>query len=384
MKMPDRSYLTQDQFDRMETLREKYPMFYNVADDLKAHPDCIVILVQGGRGTGKTYSALEYMLAYGEKFTFMKRTNKDVNLMCGSLKAKKDQDERFRAADLSPFKSINRDIGCNIKAFQIFDGFGGFWLCTHDDEPIGDPIGYIVSFNIISKIRGFDLSDCDYIIFDEFVPKSYERINRNEGIELLDFYLTVERANNLIYGKALKMILLSNADTISCPVTTELELVDTLAQMQADKESEKELSDRSIFIRRIPDISGFREAAEKNPIYKVTAGTKWKQMSLENDYAYNDFTNVKRVSLKGKRCIFKVKYRENVYYCYVGESGYYMTYTKSEHYDFCYDLNTENDQKLFYYDQVQDLQSECIEGRVAFQTFQMYDLISNYKSIYKV
>ena len=41
--------------------------------------------------------------------------------------------------------------------------------------------------------KGFDLSECDYLIFDEFIPKRHERLNRNEGDQLMDIYMTVSR-----------------------------------------------------------------------------------------------------------------------------------------------------------------------------------------------
>lgn len=357
-------------------------IFYDIGHDLAMYPEAAIFIIIGGRSTGKTYSTLKYVYEHNEKFVFIKRTNIDVKLMA-PVKAGKN-DKGGMSYDMSPFKSINNDIGSNVRAFRIMDGFAGFWECDSDNNPLGDPIGYILSFNSIQKVKGFDLSDCNYIIFDEFIPLPYERVNRNEGMELLDLYRTVGRANNIKYGKILKLICLANATTVSCPVLNELELTDVLVDMKSYGKHELYLAGRGIFIRQVEDINGFREKEQQNPIYKAMHGTKWERMSLDNDFAYNDFTNVKRMSLKNMRCYIKIVHKQKEWYIYIGDSGAYMTYRKSNTYIFFFDLNKENDQKKFYLDYIWDLRSRCVDGNMKFETYEMYDLIINYKDFYKV
>lgn len=358
-------------------------IFYNIGADLEKNPDCAVFIVLGGRSTGKTYSTLKYCYERGEKFVFVKRTNADIKLLAARTIGKHSAGDSFDF-DLSPFKSINADTGSNVKAFRIRDGLGGFWNCGDDGEPVGGPVGYILSLNAINKFKGFDLSDCNYIIFDEFIPLQYERVDRNEGLALMDLYRTVGRANNIKHGTVLKLICLANSTTVSCPVLNELELSDVLIDMKKNNESARKLDERAIFIRLVPDINGFREQEAKNPIYKAMAGTQWARMSLENDFAYNDFSNVSRQTLKRTRCILHVKHKQKDYYIYAGEDYYYMTYTKSNKAVLEYDLNRENDQKRFYLDECLDLRNRCIDGQMKFETYEMYDLIINYKDFYKV
>lgn len=361
----------------------KNDIFYDIKDDLLKYPGCALFFIMGGRGTGKTYSTLKYVYEEKKKFIFLKRTNRDVDLLCNSLK--KNKIDIIGDIDISPFKSINRDIGSNVRAFKIYDGFGGFWNCNTDNEPFGDCIGYIISFSMISKFKGFDLSDCEYIIFDEFIPLPYERINRNEGIALADLYRTVGRANNILNNKVLKLICLANATEISCPILNTFEVTDDIVNMRASGESELYLKERSIFIKLIPDINGFRELEEKNPIYKAMKNTKWAKMSLDNDFAYNDFSNVRKSSLKNMSCITRVKYNQKDFYIYLNYDGhYYMTFSKSNHYDEYYDLNRENDQKRFYYNEVIDLQNICIENMMNFESYEMYDIIMNYRDFFKI
>lgn len=359
---------------------EEESIFYDIRKDLEKYPDAAILIIVGGRGTGKTYSTLRFVYEEKHRFIFMKRTNADVDLMCERLNNK---DKEF-TIDISPFKSLNRDFNWNVRAYKMFNGFGGFWNCTPDGEPVGDPVGYILSFNAISKFKGYDLSDCDYIIFDEFIPLPYERVNRHEGIELMDLYRTVGRAGNILTGKILKLICLANATTVSCPVLNDLELADVMVDMGTKNENVRYLEDRGILIHKIEDINGFREQEAKNPIYKAMRGTKWAKMSLDNDFAYNDFSAVGRMSLKGMKCLLLVHRGQRTYYIYVGDAGYYMTYRKSNNFVYYYDLDRENDQKRFYVDECIDLRQECIDGRMRFETYEMYDLIVNYKDFYKV
>ncbi|MBR5004524.1 MAG: hypothetical protein IKY14_03575, partial [Erysipelotrichaceae bacterium] len=51
---------------------------------------------------------------------------------------------------------------------------------------------------------------------------------------------------------------------------------------------------------------------------------------------------------------------------------------------FDYDLNRENEQKLFYINHQIDLRDECINEKMKFQKYSMYDLIINYTKIFNI
>lgn len=353
-------------------------VFYDICDDLQAFPRAVIYIVMGGRNTGKTYSALRYCYENNLKFLFLKRSKVDVNLLCAGAK---DENVLF---DVSPFKSLNRDYGWNVGAVKIFDGIGAFYNRDEDNNPNGAPVGYIVALHSVSKIKGFDLSDCSVIIFDEFVPLPYEIVERREGLALLDLYKTVGRANFITKGETLKLICLSNSTTVICPVLSELEITDNLVDMKAAGLDHEYLEDRNIFLRLVPDINGFREKEAEEPIYKAMRGTKWEKMSLYNEFAFNDFSNVHKTSLKGYRCILKIIYKESEWYLYVSDKGYYLTKSRSNQYRAVYDLNLDNDYKRFYTDYDIDLRFECINNRMIFEKYEMYDVIVNYKSYFKV
>ena len=134
--------------------------YYTIADDLEIYPDAWAVFAWSGRSTGKTYSTLKYMLDRDARFIFLKRTVEDVKLML-SGSGKIGSKISIFGADMSPFKALNRDTGENVRAFSIYKGYlGGFWRCDDQNQPVGDPIGYVIALSSIAKVKGFDLSDC--------------------------------------------------------------------------------------------------------------------------------------------------------------------------------------------------------------------------------
>ena len=366
----------------MSKIKNNY--YYNIKTDLCAYPDAWCYIVVGGRNTGKTYSTLLNCLKEKKKFVFVKRTNEDVKLICAGS-GKLGSKMASYGVDLSPFKSINRDQKTNIKAFSIFDGLGGFWKCDFEEnEPIGDPIGYIISLNAVTKVKGFDLSECDYLIFDEFIPQPWERVSRKEGEMVLDLYKTISRAREHLDRQPLKLICLANATSVSNPITNILEVTDLLVEMEMIYADVRYLEDRQILVHVIKDSPEFYEKEVNSPIYKAMAGTQWAQMALDNKFAYNDTSNVQHINLKQYQCLLKLRYKQHDYYVYFKEGEYYMTESRSMHYTYEYDLNKENDQKRFWLENGIDLRCECINGNRRFDTYTMYDIIVNYKKFFQI
>ena len=111
-------------------------------------------------------------------------------------------------------------------------------------------------------------------------------------------------------------------------------------------------------------------------------GTSWAKKAYEGLFTNNDFSNVKKLSLKKMVPYIRLSYRNNQYYIYSREDGmFYMTYSPAP----CpirYDLNKENDQKYFYGAELFDLQEACIEDRMKFEKYSMYELVINYKKYF--
>ena len=359
-------------------MNNKY--YYDVKEDLLKYPDAWAVFAWSGRNTGKTYSTLCYMLEQKVKFIFLKRTIEDVKLILsgsGKVGSKLSQ----YGADMSPFKAINRDRGTNIRAFGIYKGYlGGIWECNEKNEAEGEPIGYILSLNAISKVKGFDLSDCDYIIFDEFIPSPWERVDRQEGKQLLDLYMTVSRDREHRGRAPLKLIGLANPTEINCPIFQELEIADSAAEMTRNGEEYR--YERGILLHEIKMPEDFRQTEEGMAALQAMAGTAWHDMTTGEGFVYNDMEMVKRLRLKGYRCIVEVIYRRHTWYIYQSGAQYYVCRSRGTPRDGSYNLNMDQDIRRFYQEVQIDLKDDYISGCVAFETYTMFDVLINYKKFF--
>lgn len=359
------------------------PIYYDIRTDLEKYPDAWLYLVWSKRGPGKTYSTLRMMVEDHIKFVYIKRTIEDVNMLCSGLqKYNKD-------VDFSPFVPLNRDFGWNIKTISIDrGGLAAFYNCTISEEdglpvPYGEPLGYVIAATAATKFKGFDMSDCDYMIYDEFIPRKWERVNRREGDQILDLYLTISR-DRLKRGKSeLKLIGLANATDISNPFFYTMDLIDNAAEMQIKNIEYQYDEYKGIMLHKISADFDKDTEQKKSGIERAMEGTQFGEMAFGGSFGYNDFSAVKRMQMKGMKPVTRFNYRRKHYYIYMKEGQYYVT--KSAHSSgYEYNIDSETEQKRFYYDYVLDIRNEAIDGKVAFETYTMYDLIMNYTKIFKI
>ena len=355
--------------------------FYNIADDLAAYPDAWAYVIIGGRNTGKTYSTLTHYYDEEKKIIFVKRTNEDIDTLTSGNKLGQKGTEYD--LDISPYADINIDRGTEVKAFKVRAGLGAFYN-TVDNEAKGSPIGFLASLSRVSRIKGFGgLQICSAMVFDEFIPQPWDRVDKKEGDQLMELYKTVARAKFIKYGEELKLILLANAVNIWNPTCETLELVDIISNMCAKHQETCYLEEQKIFIRILETPPEILEKEKQSGIYKTMKNTAWGRMAFGNEFAYNDFSQIRKVPLKGYRPLVSIVYKNKTWYIYNNEDTFYMTNSLARNVK-QYDLNRESDQKAFFYDQVIDLQTYTIERRMWYEDYTMYDAIVNYKKRFKV
>ena len=354
---------------------------YNVENDIRDYPDAWCYCIVGGRNTGKTYSGLAYHLNHNKKHVFVKRTAKDVDLLCaGNTLGNKSADYEV---DLSPYKSINRDFNTDIKAYKIKDGLGAFYDRDEEGNASGSPYGYLLALSAIAKFKGFDLSECDSIIFDEFIPQPTEVTRRSEGEAVMELYKTVSRDRTLRGSDELKLFLFANAVNVFNYTCEVLELTDIIAEMSMTQTEIMYLEDRGIFIRILKTPEEIMAAEQKTGIYRAMHGTAWGRMAFGNEFAYNDFSNIKKLPLNGYKPMIKLYNKGKEFYIYNKDSYYYMCTSKAKC-PISYNLDKEMGRMAFYYDYAIDLLNACIEGRMRFQKYSMYDMIVNYKKRFNI
>lgn len=258
-------------------------------------------LVVGGRGTGKTYTSLDYVLENAIKFMFMRRTQAQADLI--------------NKPEFSPFKALCRDKNIDIITKPLTKYNAGFYM---EDE--NTPIGYTAALSTISNIRGFDASDVELLIYDEFIPERHERPIKNEGAAFLNAYETINRNRELKGEKPLQVLCLANANDISNPIFMELGLVSKAEKMLR---TGKEISvdhnrGIAIFMLNASPVSSLKS---KTALYKLTRGSEFEKMSIYNDFADVDYSNIiKRPLIEyipvvevGEICIYRHKNNNKLY-----------------------------------------------------------------------
>lgn len=352
--------------------------YYHFKKDLESYPDAGIIAVWSRRGPGKTYSFLRYCIDNDIFFIYMKRTNKDVELICTGA------ENPVLEQDYDPFVPLCRDFGWNIKPKLIKDGQGAFYE-FEDNKPKGKPLGLIISLAAIKSIKGADFSKASFICIDEFIPQSFEIVRKKEGSALASFYMTVAR-DKVKRGQRLQLIMFANAEEISTPITNEFELVDDMAELSFSGRSHYFIKDRGILLHHITQKEIPLTKEELNdPFFKAMKGTAWAQQAYFGEFANNDFSNVVKMTIKNMRCLIRVLYKNKYFYIYFrpDDGMYYMCSSKGP-FIYDYDLTKENHQKLFWIEHGQELRVECITDHMKFEKYSMYDLIVNYKKFFDI
>lgn len=354
-------------------------IYYDVFKDINLYPEAWAYIAWSRRSVGKTYGFLWGCYERREIPVYIKRTNKDVNLIVSGAKIKYKNIE----FDPSPYAPINRDKGTNIKPVKIDDGLGAFYVFNDENEPIGDPVAYIISLNSAAKVKGFDFSNADYMVLDEFIPQVGEIVRKTEGEMLLDLYFTVARDRQKRGREPLKLFLFANAEKIVTPITTELDITDDIADMSIKKERYR-LTDRKIMLHRIDQNEIPFVKSEFDGIYEGMKGTKWWRKSFQGEFTHDDFTHVVgNISLKGYKPYIHLIYEERDYYIYCNQNtGYYITDRPVKGFKLTYNLNTDSGVKKFYYNHNIAFVEATINSRFKYQTFTQYKLITDFKSMF--
>lgn len=344
----------------------KNEIYYSIEDDLNEDDWCYVII--GGRGTGKTYGTLKYVYENDIPFSFIKRTNEEVKIMCGS-----------GDIDLSPFKPLNRDLLCDIRPKGMSKGIGAFYSYLNGENN-SLPIGYIFSMNAIGDIRGFDASNTDIMIFDEFIPASYSRCNHSEGIQLLDLYKTISRDREIRGKEPLKLIMLANAYRLYNPCTESLGITDDLAEMKASGESVRHKN--GILIHLLDDNESFKERESSTAIMKSLKDTSWGRFALNNDFAFDDTSYIRSKSIKGYTPVCGFIYNSIHYYLYERNQNYYICRSRAYNVE-VYDFSRVGDRDRFDFDWLPLLKIAIQDDRITFSDYSSFNLIRNYRDIFK-
>lgn len=316
----------------------------------------------GGRGTGKTYGALCNMLDSGDKFMFMRRTQTQI--------------DEVKVDELSPFKKINSDRKIHITSKPITKQCNAFYKMTEDDEGAlvasGSPLGYSCALSTISNLRGFDASDVDVLIFDEFIPERHDRPISHEAQAFMNAYETINRNRELQGEKPLQVLALTNANDLACPLFMEWSLVSVIERMKKKGQEFLILPERSIGIFLL-DNSKISELKAQTVLYKAGAGSSFVNMSLGNEFIDNDMTQIESENLKQYNPLVRVG--ELSIYSHKADNRYYVCGHISGQ---CPEYGSSETERARFKKKYLWLWNAYIDGRVLFEEYVYKALFERY------
>ena len=284
-----------------------------------------IISVVGARGTGKTYGCFKWLIENNQRFIYLRRLKSQLD------ECKKDAG--------NPFKKLNNDLDINIKPYAS----GGTLLFNYDEKAgLNAAVG--VALSVVANVRGVDYSDYDYIVFDEFISSDGERPIKNEFQAFLNFYETVNRNRELEGRKAVKCIMLGNANRISNPYFTGWHNMRRVLNMIRGGQYVWRSDDKTRMIILLLE-SPISERKQKTVLYQ-NASSDFIRMALDNAFR-TDETKIKSEPLKEFNHIVSIG--EIGIYSHKAERRYYVSVTtcKNPYYE-AYGIGLKMFQQDYY------------------------------------
>lgn len=245
------------------------------------------IVIIGKRQVGKTYNVLKFEVDTERKFMFTRRVKVELEMLEKNVN--------------SPFEKIYPGKVLFSKESEYTAT-----ISRIDNTPDGDKktqIGIGTALTTIGSIRGFSATIegqmiTDWVI-DEFIPEEQLYKVRNEGDAFLNAHTTINGNRELEGYPCLRTWLLANSNNLNSEILAALNISKEVERMSLRGEESRILKERGIMIL-LPEskkIIDLRKA--KNGLYKAIGGnSKFSKMAYENEFAYNDFSDVRGEPLR--------------------------------------------------------------------------------------
>lgn len=312
----------------------------------------------GGRATGKTYTTLKVTIEDGLQYIYMRRTQAQCDLIS--------------IDDFSPIKPLNNDLGWNIHTNSISKYNAGFYRCDQGDHPTGAPIGYTAALSTFSNIRGFDASNVERIIYDEFIPEPHERPLKAEAEALLNCYETCSRNREAKGRDPLQLVCLANSNNLANPIFLGLDLVTPVDRMQRQGREIWTDDKRGIMVVSLL-LSPISAKKRDTAVYRMAGDNAFTRMSLSNSFADRDEVEPRRRPLSELTPIVSVG--ELCFYRHKSDGRYYASAKRSgnpPHFP------ADRAGLPKFMRQYPVIMSAYLEGVLDFESFNCYALFTNY------
>lgn len=267
----------------------------------------------GGRGIGKSYGVLRELYERQIPFIYMRRTQTQIDAV--SVQA------------LNPYNQISADIGADIVTDKIGKQTVGFYNGVLNDKgvlvPDGEPFALGIALSTFATIRSLSAERYEVLLFDEIIPERHERPIKEEGLAFSNVLESLNRNRELQDRRPLKVIMLTNSNTINSKIIEAVGCIDIIDNMTRTGQFYKSV-DGLIAIFRYID-SPISKRKQDSAIYKVIKNSDFQNMALSNEFSRGDYENVSAKPINeylplcsfGNSTICKHKSKRE-YYCIAG------------------------------------------------------------------
>ena len=275
--------------------------------------------IVSARGWGKTYGALDDVKENDIRFMYMRRTQTQIDLCM--------------VDDFSPFKTLNQDKGWNVRLKKVSKYNSMFYSELSEGIKLH---GFACALSTVSNLRGFDASDIERIIYDEFIPEKHEKPIKNEADALWNAYETMNRNRELQGKKPIQLICLANSNELGNPIFESLGLINIADKMNKSGNECYRDDNRGILLI-MPARSAIGEKKRNTALYRLTKGTGFSEMALDNSFRVNrqhitprPIIEYNPVCIIGELCIYRHK-SKRAWYATTYKTGFFKNiYTTSD------------------------------------------------------
>lgn len=238
----------------------------------------------GGRGIGKTYSALSLFLQPGKVGIYLRTTETEISIACSE--------------EGNVFKRISHDHCINIEA-SGYDEKKKLGTYTLD----GQLIGYGIALSTFGRVRGIDLSDVDFIVYDEVVPEKHIRRVKDAGIAFANAYESINRNRELEGRPPIRVYFLANSISLDNDVMLAQGICQLIPKMLRRNMREYTDKERLLYINLCPNKVS--EAKRDTAIYKLMRDTSFSDQALDNQFSDDSLFLECKVNLREYNPIIK-------------------------------------------------------------------------------
>lgn len=232
--------------------------------------DPTMLIIIGGRGIGKTYNVLDYLIETGERFILARRTNSEREFI-------RTQE------DFNPLSALRYN-----NVIPEFNIEGGKYSDSYYFEGEENPFCFCVSLATSAKIRGMSGHNIKAIYYDEFIKDNNEKGIKDEAGGFFQLVETIGRNREISGEKPLKLILTANSNNIFNPICDTLRLTDIFLDMRKNDQELRYLKSRGVLLCDVKK-SPISELKKQTFLYKLTENTEFYDMAVNNEY-YNDIS----------------------------------------------------------------------------------------------